>query len=284
MAQFLEDVTAGNVEKFHGGEKAEEDHKPSKIEYVNVIKLTNETYNDTLKNNKFVFVEYYSPSCGHCARFAPDYEKLATQLKESNSEFVIAAVDMSVEDEVASWVNVNGYPTLRFYIDGSEIDYTGERDVESIISFMTKAKDHRLPTINTIEDIERPAVAVFGIDETSILNLLPLKFSRFPVYLVLEKSEFKVEVHEKKFARYTGDSDLDAVANWLEETTESVIVNVVEEYPGKKLNKALENQTPLLVIVNRDDSEAFKAAFSFLEGFCDGKIEFVCGIANKGDK
>lgn len=73
-----------------------------------------------------------------------------------------------------------------------------------------------------------------------------------------------MEIHEKKFAAYSGEKDLKAVGNWLEENTEPIIVNVVEEHPAKKLSKALEDQTPLLVIINRDNSESFKAAFTFL--------------------
>lgn len=92
LAQFLEDMKAGKIEKIHSSEKKE---GGDKVEYQNVVKLTAETYNDTIKNNQKVFIEYYSPGCGHCIAFAPEYEKLATQLKEQNSDIVIAAVDMN---------------------------------------------------------------------------------------------------------------------------------------------------------------------------------------------
>lgn len=64
-------------------------------------------------------------------------------------------------------------------------------------------------------------------------------YTRFPVYQFLGESEFKVEIHEKKFAAYTGEKDVNAVAEWLEENTEPLIVNVVEANPAKKLSKAL---------------------------------------------
>lgn len=85
-------MKAGKIEKIHSSEKKE---GGDKVEYQNVVKLTAETYNDTIKNNQKVFIEYYSPGCGHCIAFAPEYEKLATQLKEQNSDIVIAAVDMN---------------------------------------------------------------------------------------------------------------------------------------------------------------------------------------------
>ena len=148
---------------------------------------------------------------------------------------------------------------------------------------MDNALEAKLPTVNTINDLKTPAVAVFGIKKDSPLQLLSLKFSRFPIYQVLEESEFKVEVHEKKLAKYSGDQNLDAVANWLEEATEPVIANIVEQNPGRKLNRALEGQIPLLVIINRDNSDAFKKAFEFLESYCEDKLDFVCGIADKGE-
>lgn len=54
--------------------------------------------------------------------------------------------------------------------------------------------------------------------------------------------------------------------------------------PGKQLNKAFENHTPLLIILNRDNSDSFKAAYATLEVFCEGKTELLCGIANKDDE
>jgi hypothetical protein len=40
-------------------------------------------------------VEYYSPSCGHCIRFAPDYDLLAKKVKEENKGYIIAAADLA---------------------------------------------------------------------------------------------------------------------------------------------------------------------------------------------
>ena len=40
-------------------------------------------------------------------------------MKNANSQYVIAAVDMANNQEINSYVTVNGYPTLRFYINGA---------------------------------------------------------------------------------------------------------------------------------------------------------------------
>lgn len=65
---------------------------------------------------------------------------------------------------------------------------------------------------------------------------------------------------------------MDAVANWLDEKSEEVLVNVAQPTTSKKLNRALENQTPILLLMNRDDAEVTLKAKAFLEGFCEDKV------------
>lgn len=52
-------------------------------------------------------MKFYSPSCGHCIRFAPEYDKLAAKVKEEGGAYVIAAVDMNAHGEtIGSWVDI----------------------------------------------------------------------------------------------------------------------------------------------------------------------------------
>lgn len=166
------------------------------MKYVNVLKLTAETYNATIKDNKFVFVEYYSPNCGHCVRFAPEYEKLATKVKEDGLGFVIAAVDLVTEKEVSEWVEIQGYPTLRFFINGKAIDYSGEREADEILKFITQAVNTKLLSAASAEEVVTPAVTISGIAEDSELHLLPIIFTRHPIYLI-PGSDFQVNLHTK---------------------------------------------------------------------------------------
>jgi len=48
-------------------------------------------------------------------------------------------------------VHVDGYPTLRLYVNGNEIDYNRERKAESIISFINSAIKSKLKTVNSID-------------------------------------------------------------------------------------------------------------------------------------
>jgi hypothetical protein len=97
-----------------------------------------------------------------------------------------------------------------------------------------------------------PAVVISGVSESSDFQILPIIFTRHPVYHVAG-DDFKVEIHSKKGVQaYSGEATLEAVANWLEDKTEPLIVGVVDQKPTKRLSKALEGKSPLLVIVKRD--------------------------------
>jgi protein disulfide-isomerase-like protein len=99
--------------------------------------LTNENYNTTVNEKDFVFVEYYSPMCGHCISFAADYEKLATYFKNMNANVIIAAVDVSEESEIKKQENIKGFPTFKFYIRGNSVTYEKQRTAEAMEEFIT---------------------------------------------------------------------------------------------------------------------------------------------------
>jgi hypothetical protein len=66
----------------------------SRMRYNNVIRLVDETYEQTLRENMYVLIKYYSPSSEESVAFAAEYERLATKVKEEGLDFIIASVDL----------------------------------------------------------------------------------------------------------------------------------------------------------------------------------------------
>lgn len=65
--------------------------------------------------------------CGHCKQFAPEYEKIAQTLKDSDPPIPVAKVDATVATAVASRFDVSGYPTIKILKNGEPVDYEGDR-------------------------------------------------------------------------------------------------------------------------------------------------------------
>jgi len=88
-----------------------------------------------LDSTKDVLVEYYAPWCGHCKSLAPIYDELAKRLS-NNPNIVIAKMDATANE--AEGVNVQGFPTLKFYpaTDKTPVDYSGERTVDGFVKFL----------------------------------------------------------------------------------------------------------------------------------------------------
>ncbi len=56
--------------------------------------------------------------CGHCKRLAPAYEEVGKAFDNSDS-VVIGKVDCDSEKDVGSRFSVRGYPTLKYFPQGS---------------------------------------------------------------------------------------------------------------------------------------------------------------------
>lgn len=68
--------------------------------------------------------------CGHCKQFAPEYEKIASTLKDNDPPIAVAKIDATSASMLASRFDVSGYPTIKILKKGQAIDYEGSRTQE----------------------------------------------------------------------------------------------------------------------------------------------------------
>ncbi|KAI8793216.1 protein disulfide-isomerase A4 [Biomphalaria glabrata] len=101
-----------------------------------VLVLNGDNFDDVIKANPVVLVEFYAPWCGHCKNLAPEYSAAAKELASSDPPVVLAKVDATVHSELAQRFDVTGYPTLKFFKNGKEYPYEGPRETQGIISYM----------------------------------------------------------------------------------------------------------------------------------------------------
>jgi len=105
-----------------------------------VLDLTPKNFDSVvLKSGKPTLAEFFAPWCGHCKTLAPIYEELAQHFAHSD-KVQIAKIDADDHKNLGKRFGVQGFPTLKWFDGKSDvpIDYSGGRDLESLIKFITE--------------------------------------------------------------------------------------------------------------------------------------------------
>ena len=76
-----------------------------------VIELNKDNFEETVKNNDFVIVDFWAPWCGPCKSFAPTYEKVS----EDHPNVVFAKINTEDEQEIAAHFQIRSIPTLMIF-------------------------------------------------------------------------------------------------------------------------------------------------------------------------
>ncbi|KAF7823408.1 protein disulfide isomerase-like 1-4 [Senna tora] len=151
-AEYDDDDDFGD---FSGNGESEDDgeaYKQPVVDDKDVVVLKERNFSDVVEDNQFVMVEFYAPWCGHCQALAPEYAAAATELRSEN--VVLAKVDATEENELAHEYDVQGFPTVYFFIDGVHKPYTGQRTKDAIVTWIRKKIGPGIYNITTLDDAE----------------------------------------------------------------------------------------------------------------------------------
>ncbi|KAM9826957.1 protein disulfide-isomerase A4 [Neosynchiropus ocellatus] len=119
----------------------EEDDDTEVKDENGVLVLTDGNFDTFMEGKDTVLVEFYAPWCGHCKQFAPEYEKIAQELKENDPPIPVAKVDATEAKAVAGRFDVSGYPTIKILKNGEPVDYDGARTQEAIVAKVKEVSD-----------------------------------------------------------------------------------------------------------------------------------------------
>ncbi|KAL2593659.1 hypothetical protein AAZV13_12G142300 [Glycine max] len=134
-------------------EEDPEAYKQPEVDEKDVVILKEKNFTDTVKSNRFVMVEFYAPWCGHCQALAPEYAAAATELK--GEDVILAKVDATEENELAQQYDVQGFPTVYFFVDGIHKPYNGQRTKDAIMTWIKKKIGPGIYNLTTVEDAQR---------------------------------------------------------------------------------------------------------------------------------
>lgn len=78
---------------------------------MSTVDLTHENFEDVVKKNAIVLVDFWAPWCGPCRAFAPVYESASAQ----HPDVVFAKVNTEDQQELAATFQIRSIPTLMLF-------------------------------------------------------------------------------------------------------------------------------------------------------------------------
>ena len=97
-------------------------------------------------------VKFYAPWCGHCQKMVPEYQKLA-QLTQDN-DVIIGKVNAEEEKTLAEKFKVEGFPTIKLFVEGNAIDYKDTRTAQTMVQWMKEVMETQIKEISR-EELEK---------------------------------------------------------------------------------------------------------------------------------
>jgi len=242
-----------------------------------VLVLTTENFKTAITKNEFVLVEFYAPWCGHCKALTPEYAKAAQQLAEKESSIKLAKVDATVESELAEEYQVRGYPTLKFFRNGSPIEYSGGRQAADIVAWVLKKTGPPAKTLDSVdvaeEFLKENEIAIIGffkdVDSENAKTFLSVANSldsfAFGVssndeiiskYNTADGSVLLFKPFDEKISKFEGDFDTENVKKFVQVQSLPLIVDFNHESASKIFGGLVKSH--LLFFVSKKDGHIEK--------------------------
>jgi protein disulfide-isomerase A1 len=245
-----------------------------------VLVFTNDNFDTEIAKYENILVEFYAPWCGHCQQLAPEYSAAAKTLAEANPPQYLAKVDVIENKELGERFGIDGFPDLKWFVNGVPSEYPGGRTAAEFVGWIkketgppsTEADDE---AISKLLDVYMIAVVFYGDAESP----------EFETYLTAAKAMQNTFYHthasdaalpegltrpglvvktnfDSEPAVYTGKFTVEDIAAFITEESIPTLIRFTESFVQPIFHK---QQPAVFLFVDEENEEHIKLVATLRE-------------------
>ncbi|XP_058091014.1 protein disulfide isomerase-like 5-2 [Magnolia sinica] len=151
-----------------------------------VLELDGSNFDSAISTFDFILVDFYAPWCGHCKRLSPELDVAAPLLAVLDKPIMIAKVNADKFTHLGSKYEVDGYPTLKLFMHGVPVEYSGPRKAELLVKYLKKFVG---PDVSLLES------------DSAISSFIETAGTQFPIFIGFGLNEALIVDFAKKYKK-----------------------------------------------------------------------------------